>query len=163
VFMTKSSYAVLSMLLAAFVLLAPLVYGISRRRVAPQDAAPPVVTPNNILVPQAAAAEPFEGTVRVFLFAGALTLWASGGQLVTFALLTVELWRFGALSAPLAAVVAALSLFVLAGLLQQGLMSMLEVGLEAKVEGAQVKVTQTRAGVSEEVEVPERAPTWKLL
>jgi hypothetical protein len=156
VFMTTPSYAVLSMLLAAFVLLAPIVYGISRRRVAAKATLAPAVTDKNILIPQAPSADEFEGTVRVFLVAGALTLWASGGQLVTFALLMVELWRFRAISGPLATVVAALSLFVLAGLLHHGFTSMLEAGGRAKVEGEDVA---GREGVME----PKPAPPWNLL
>jgi hypothetical protein len=157
VFMTKASYTVLTMLLAAFALLAPLAYGISRRRVVGKEPAASVVTAQNILVPQPDAVDEFEGTVRVFLLAGALTLWASGGQLVTFALLIVEVWRFGALSGPLATIVVALSFFVLAGLLQHGFTSMLEFGLQAKAEREETRPNR------EGIVVRRQAPTWKLL
>lgn len=157
VFMTKPSYAVLSMLLGAFVLLAPIVYGISRRRVVVNDAGHPAMTARNILVPQASGAVEFEGSVTVFLIAGVLTLWASGGQLITFALLTVELWRFGALSGPLATIVALLSLAVFAGLLLHGKRSMLEAAALAARAGKKAE------GGREAIGPARRAPRWNLL
>ena len=158
VFMTKPSYGVLSMLLGAFVLLAPIVYGISRRAVDVVKTDPaPVVTQKNILVPQAQGKDEFEGAVGVFLVAGALTLWASGGQLVTFALLVLELWRFGVLGAPLAAIVAMLVLAVFAALLGHGATSMYEAAVRAKPP---LKAT---AGKREGRKTTERAPGWALL
>ena len=143
VFMTKPSYGALTMLLGALVVLAPIVYGISRHKVSvstsPLD--PPV----------------FEGAVSVFLVAGALTLWASAGQLLTFSLLIGEVWRAGALSGVVAAVIAVLTLGVLYALLNYGHSSMLEAAMEAKEPGK--KVTggrEARTGT-------ERAPAWSLL
>ncbi len=156
-FMTKASYAVLSMLLGAFVLLAPIVYGVARHRVEVKDAAPPVVTAKNILVPKAPGGNEFEGSVRVFLIAGVLTLWASGGQLIMFALLMVELWRFGALSGPLATIVALLVLAVFTGLLKHGATSMLEAAAQAKLAGEETQ--DGREGVRR----AKRAPGWNLL
>jgi hypothetical protein len=120
VFMTKPAYAVNSMLLGAFVLLAPILYGIARRRVTP---ASPADTSANPLLAASKSAES-EGSVRSFLLAGVLTLWASGGQLVTFALVMCELWRFGLLSRPLAALIAVLTVSVFVGLLNHGYTSM---------------------------------------
>jgi len=153
VFMTKPSYAVLSMLLGSFVLLAPIVYGVARRRVS--GPAPAVLNPPNPLVPEAATVN-FEGPVWAFLLAGVLTLWASGGQLMTFALLIVELWRFSALSGPLAAIVAALVLLVVTGLLWQGATSMYAAASQAKPKVA-------TDGAKREDVAPAVAPEWTLL
>lgn len=154
VFMTKPSYAVVSMLLGAFVVLAPIVYGLSRRAVSSSEDQTDPVTPKNILIPVTTT---FEGNVRTFLIAGALTLWASGGQLATFALLIGELWRFGVMSAPLAAIVELLVLAVFVALLKYGARTMLEAARHAK--SAATPAQGARDGLRDE----PGAPAWTLL
>ena len=158
VFMTKPSYAVVSVLLGALVLLAPIVYGISRRAVTIEpDPAASALSSRGVPLPKPVPKEEFEGVVRVFLIAGLLTLWASGGQLLTFALLMAELWRFGALSPVVAAIIAVLVLIVFLALLKYGGVSMYEAASKAK---SPVPVAK---GVRARLQPRERALDWSLL
>jgi hypothetical protein len=150
VYMAKPAYAVVGMLFTAFVLLAPLVYGISRRKVEVTATTPPV------------APEAFEGSVLVFLAAGTLTLWASGGQLMTFALLMAELWRAGAVDASTAVVIVALVLGVLVALFSYGGSSMLEMASKAKGKPEMSTATATEPSRERRTQ-GESAPAWSLL
>jgi hypothetical protein len=157
VFMTKSSYGVLSMLLGALMLLAPIVYGLSARRVSVRQKPAP-----NPLVPQPSTIDEVEGPVWSFLTAGALTIWASGGQLLLFALLIVELWRFAALSGLVATIVAGLSVMVWISLLIHGAKSMYGAAARAPIVEATATPERTQTGERTQG-IVERAPEWALL
>jgi hypothetical protein len=163
VFMTKPAYGVVTMLLSALVTLAPIVYGLFRKARTAERAEPNVQNRLALLQP---AKEQSDGYVVVFLAAGALTLWASGGQLLTFALLIGELWSVAALTTPVAVVIVGLVLVVFVALFVYGGKSMATVpvkaqeALEAQEELNAHAAQKGREGV---VTTPARAPAWSLL
>jgi hypothetical protein len=138
VFMTKPSYGVVSMLFASLVLLAPIVYGLARQSA-------------NASTPE------FVGPVWAFLAAGLLTVWASGGQLLTFALIIGEIWRARTISGEVASLVIALSIIVFAALFKYGYSSMVAAAALAK------PATVTKAGVGKESVSAAGSPPWSLL
>jgi hypothetical protein len=159
VFMTKPAYGVVTMLLSALVILAPIVYGLFRRARTAQESTvePTVATRLQLLQP--AAKEQFDGYVVMFLAAAALTLWASGGQLLTFALLIGELWSAAALNTPVAVVIVGLVLMVFVALFVYGGKSM----AAAPVKTQAMLNAQTRQSGREGVIAPARVPEWSLL
>jgi hypothetical protein len=156
-YMTKSSYAALSMVLASLVLLAPVVYGLFRREVDVLERASESPDPGapGLLI---ATAKEFEGYVIVFIVAGFLTIWASLGQLMTFALVIGELRIADVIGGGVAAVVIILVAVVALGLVFYGFVAMVETAKAAK--GAS---TTENASGRESRERNARAPHWSLL
>ena len=154
-YMTKSSYTALNMVLASLVLLAPIVYGLFRREV---EGAGEPVDPNVPASLLNAPAKRFEGYVIVFIVAGFLTLWASLGQLLTFALLIGELRIADVIGNGVAIVVAVLVIVVAIGLLIYGLVTMIEAPTAAAAPPAARSAAgrESRAGTAP-------APRWSLL
>lgn len=111
VFMTKPSYSVVNVLCSSLLLLAPLIYGLSRRR---------------------GAGGAMEGAVGTVLIAGSLVLWAGMGQLMTFSLLILEVWRASALDETVAMTVVVLSVLLIIALLVHGHVALFEAVMAAK-------------------------------
>lgn len=157
-YMTKSSYTALSMVLASLVLLAPIVYGLFRREVDITEEASESADPSAPGSLLAATTKEFEGYVIVFIVAGFLTLWASLGQLMTFALLIGELRIADVIGTGVAVVVVTLAAVVAVGLLIYGFVAMVEAAKAAT--GA--STTKGAAG-RESRDRTARAPRWALL
>ena len=157
-YMTKSSYTALSMVLASLVLLAPIVYGLFRREVEVTEEASESADPSAPVSLLAATTKEFEGYVIVFIVAGILTLWASLGQLMTFALLIGELRIADVIGTRVAVVVVILLAVVAVGLPIYGFMAMVEAAKAATGASA----TKSTAG-RERRNRTAHAPRWSLL
>jgi hypothetical protein len=151
-YMTKSSYTALSMILASLVLLAPIVYGLFRREVDITEQSSVPTDPSTLTTKE------FEGYVIAFIVAGFLTLWASLGQLMTFALLIGELRMADVIGTGVAVVVAMLVAVVAVGLLIYGFVAMVEAAKAA----TDASTTKGAAG-RESRDRTARAPRWSLL
>jgi len=157
-YMTKSSYMALSMVLASLVLLAPIVYGLFRREVDVTEEASESADPSAPISLLADTTKDFEGYVIVFIVAGCLTLWASLGQLMTFALLIGELRIADVIGSGVGVVVAILVAVVAVGLLIYGFVAMVDAAKAA----AEASTTTSAAGRESRVRAA-RAPRWSLL
>lgn len=146
VFMTKPAYGVVSMLLASLVLLAPIVYGLARRKVTATRGG--------------ATVEEHEGFVAIVILASVLVLWASAGQLMTFGLLILEVWRAGALGGGVSGVIVALTAAILAALLVYGHFALFETLRDARKPDPAAKTT--KAAGREAIGTAKAAPAWTL-
>jgi hypothetical protein len=157
-YMTKSSYTALSMILASLVLLAPIVFGLFRREVDVAEEASESADPSAPVSVLTATTKEFEGYVIVFIVAGSLTLWASLGQLMTFALLIGELRIADVIGTGVAVVVVILVAVVAVGLLIYGFVAMREAAKTA----TEASTTKSAAG-RESRDRTARPPRWSLL
>jgi hypothetical protein len=144
VFMTKPAYSVVNVLCSSLLLLAPLLYGLSRRR---------------------SAGGAMEGAVATVLIAGSLVLWAGTGQLLTFSLLILEVWRASALDEAVAATVVVLSVLLIVGLLVHGHVALFDAAMVAKpvpgTDAADTPAAKVRAQRATETS-GTAAPEWTL-
>jgi hypothetical protein len=143
VFMTKPSYSAVNVLCGSLLLLAPLIYGLSRRR---------------------SAGGAMEGSVGTVMIAGSLVLWAATGQLLTFSLLILEVWRASALDRMVAAAIVVLSVLLIIGLLVHGHVALFEAVMSARpVKGTDAAGTPAaRVRAQRAKAAGTAAPPWTL-
>jgi hypothetical protein len=121
VYMSPTTYRVLTALLSAILALSPVVYGLFRTRTDASTQDVGVADRFSLLQPDT---NQFEGFVFFFLAAGWLTLWANTGQLVVFSLLIYELAHMKIITVFTQSLVVVASSFIGLGLLAYGFTSL---------------------------------------